>query len=287
MKNPLPAVVALCALAPSVFAESAPASKTYSPIFAPIAIEDRRALSVDRSNFVYAASGINSGVLQLESSVIEYTQDDHIPGVDGRFTQYNFGTATLRVGILDNFELKATLAAHVMTRFKDAAGAVTEDEGLGDTTLETRYTFCGNSGETVGCAIVPYVKLPTNTLEAFNDRPEFGTQVPVTILINERITLCTAAGFDVNYNGESVRSYDVNPFFATALWYAAAPELAFFNEWYVKKNTGAGKDDWNSYVGLGGVWSVSRDFDFDMGVNFGLAEVAPDLYARMGVTYRF
>lgn len=289
MKNPIliPAL-ALLALPVAGFAAEtdAPATKTYSKVFAPVAIEDRRPLSIDRSNFTYAPSGINSGVLQLETSVIEYTQDDQIPG-GGQYKQFNFGTATLRAGILENFELKATIASHVSTRSTDAAGTLTKDDGLGDSILEARYTFQGNNGEAVGIAFMPYVKLPTNTIDAFNDKLEGGAQVPLSYAFTDKFSVCAAPGFDVNYNGQASNDYDLNPFFATAFWYAVTPELALFNEWYVKKNTGTGKDDWNSYVGLGGVYYVSNNFGVDFGVNVGLSEVASDLYARVGVTYRF
>lgn len=293
--TPLP-LLALCALAPFAHAaETAPApaaKKTYSPVFAPVAIEDRRALSVDRSNFTYAPSGINSGVLQLETSLIEYTQDDKIPNTAGQYKQFNFGTATIRAGILDNWEVKATLASHVSARLKDATGAVTQQDGLGDLILESRYTLAGNNGEAVGIALMPYVKLPTNTLNgfngAFNDKVEFGMQAPLGYSFTDKLSVCAAPGFDVNYNGQSAHAYDVNPFLSTAFWYTAIPNsLYLFNEWYIKKNTGLGKDDLNSYVGLGGVYQFNNDCALDFGVNLGLSEVAADLYARVGVTYRF
>lgn len=274
-------------------AETTEVKKTYSPVFAATAIEDRRALSIDRSNFTYAPSGINSGVLQLETGLIDYLQDDKIPGVDGQYKQFAFGTATLRAGILDNFELKATIASHVSGRAKDGAGNVIQDDGMGDTVLEARYTFQGNKGEALGIALMPYVKLPTNSLENlqalgfFNDKFEFGTQVPISYTINDKFTLCTAPGFDVNYNGQAGNEYDLNPFFSAALWYTVTPELAFFNEWYVKKNTGVGKDDWNSYVGLGGIYYLSSNCGIDFGVNIGLSEVAADVTTRVGITYRF
>ena len=120
---------------------------------------------------------------------------------------------------------------------------------------------------------------------------EFGTQVPLGYSFTDKFCVCAAPGFDVNYNGGDIAanssSYDLNPFFATAFWYTVTPELALFNEWYVKKYTGQGKDDWYSYVGFGGVYYVSNDFGIDFGVNIGLAEVAPDISTRIGVTYRF
>jgi len=264
------------------------APKTFSGLFTPVAYDERRSLSIDRSNFTYAASGINSGVLQLETSLVEYLQDDKIPGVDGQLKQFAFGTATLRMGILDNFEMKTTVGSYVSARFKDGAGNVTKDNGLGDTLFEARYTFVGNGGEAVGVAFMPYVKLPTNTLQLYNDEVEGGAQLPITWTIDEHFAWCFAPGFDLNYNGQIDSDYDANPFFATAFWATAIPETLFlFNEWYVKKDTGRGKDDLLSYVGVGGVWIVTRDFGIDFGVNFGLSESAPDLYCRTGITYRF
>lgn len=279
----------LASISPAAFAAETAAPKTYSDLFKPVAYEDRRALSIDRSNFTYAPSGIDSGVIQLETSIVEFLQDDKIPNTDGQLKQFTFGTATLRVGILDNFELKATVASHVSARFKDAAGNVTQDDGIGDMILESRYTFAGNHGERVGVAFMPYVKLPTNSLEKFyNDRIEGGFQVPLGTALADRWSVCAAPGMDMNYNGQSERSYDVNPFFATAVWYTAIVDrLYLFNEYYVKKDTGRGKDDLNSYVGVGGVCQLTNDCGLDFGINFGLSEVAPDLYCRVGVSYRF
>jgi hypothetical protein len=297
MRTHIPTSLIAIALAatctPVHAAETTEAKKTYSPVFAPVAIEDRRALSIDRSNFTYSASGINSGVLQLETGLIDYLQDDKIPNADGQYKQFSFGTATLRAGILDNFEMKATLASHVSGRAKDSTGSVIQDDGLGDAIIEARYTFQGNNGEAVGFALMPYVKLPTNSLENlqalgfFNDKIEFGTQVPISFVVSDKFCVCTAPGFDVNYNGQAGNEYDLNPFFAAALWYTVTPELSLFNEWYVKKNTGTGKDDWNSYVGLGGVYYLSSNCGIDFGVNLGLSEVAPDVSTRIGITCRF
>lgn len=292
-KATLLTTLALAGLTSSAFAAeaAAPAAKTYGPFFKPVAIEDRRALSVDRSNFTYSASGINSGVVQLETSLIEYIHDEKLTGTDRKYTQFTFGNATIRAGLTDNWELKAGVASHVTARLTDATGAVTQQDGLGDTILESRYTFQGNNGEAVGVALMPYLKLPSNTMDgfagAFNDKIEFGAQVPVTFIVNDKIAICTAPGFDVNYNGQPSNRYDLNPFFATAFWYTVSPELALFNEWYVKKNTGAGKDDWNSYVGFGGVYYVSSNVGIDFGVNIGLAEVAADVSTRVGLTVRF
>lgn len=290
MKNRLLiSALALLSIPVAGFAEdAAPATKTYSKLFVPVAIEDRRALSIDRSNFVYAPSGINSGVLQVEVSAVEYTQDDQIPGTDGQLKQFNFGATSIRMGVTDDFELQTIFTSHITSRFTDGTGAVTKDEGFGDTLFQARYTFAGNHGETVGVALMPYVKLPTNTLDSYNDKLEGGMQVPLSYAFNDVFSVCAAPGFDVNYNGQPDNAYDFNPFLGVAFWYTAVPDKVFlFNEWFIKKNTGVGKDDLNSYAGLGGTWTITRDFGVDFGVNIGLSEVASDLYTRVGLTYRF
>lgn len=287
MKTTRIALPLLSLIAASASAETAPAAKTYSPLFAPVAIEDRNALSVDRSNFTYSPLGINSGVFQLETSIVEYTQDDKIPGVDGQLKQFAFGTTSLRFGMTKNFEAQLITTAHVTARFKDATGAVTQDDGFGDTLLQTRYTVAGNDGEKVGFALIPYVKLPTNTLDFFNDKLEYGLQAPVSYTVNDKVSALASVGFDLNYDTASVNSYDLNPFASAVVWYTATPDLFLFAEIYGKKFTGWGKDDLLSWVGTGGVYQFTKDTALDFGVNLGLSEIAPDVYTRVGFTVRF
>lgn len=263
--------------------------KVYSGLFAPVAIEDRRALSIDRSNFTYSPSGLDSGALQIEVSIVEYTQDDRIPGVSGKLKQFAFGTAAVRIGVADDLELQAITTAHVTARLTDPAGAVTRFDGLGDTLVQARYTMAGNHGEPVGLAVLPYVKLPTNTLDGlFNDKLEGGMQVPVSRAIGDRFTALVAFGFDLNYNAQPHDDYDFNPFVSGALWCVAVPDRLFlFNEVYLRKNTGAGRDDLVSYYGLGGVYQLSTDCGIDFGVNLGLTDASADIFARTGVSFRF
>ncbi len=285
MKNA--ALLLLASAALPLAARAEPAAKTYGPFFAPVAIEDRNALSVDRSNFTYSPLGINSGVFQVETSVFEYTQDDKIPGTAGQLKQFAFGTTSLRFGMTKNFEAQLITTAHVSARFKDAAGAVTQDDGFGDTLLQTRYTVSGNDGEKIGFALIPYVKLPTNTLDSFNDQIEYGLQAPVSVTVNDKVSAIAAVGFDLNYDTASANSYDLNPFVSAAVWYTATPNLFLFGEVYGKKFTGWGKDDLLTWVGTGGIYQFTKDTALDFGVNIGLSEVAPDVSTRVGITVRF
>ena len=285
----LSATVAFAAAA--FAAETAPAAKTYGPFFAPVAIEDRRALSVDRSNFTYSPSGINSGVFQVETSMIEYTSDSRTPdswGVD-KITQFSFGTTSLRLGMTDDFEAQLITTAHTYARVTDTAGDTKEYRGFGDTLLQARYTVAGNNGEKYGFAIMPYVKLPTNTLDGYaNHKLEGGVQLPVARSFSDKLSGVAASGFDLNYDTATANTYTVNPFLSVALWYTASPDSLFlFNEVYLKRNTAIGQDAFTAYYGLGGVYQINRDCGLDFGVNLGLTEATADLYARTGVTFRF
>lgn len=271
---------------PSVLADVA-SPKTYSGLFTPVAIEDRRALSIDRSNFTYGPTGIDSGVLQVEFQPVDYVYDNYnSAGV--RAEQFTYGVTSVRLGLTKNCEAGFIFGGYVDSRVTDhATGVVTKAHGIGDCFLQSRYTFTGYDGETVASAIMPYVKLPTSQLG--NGKIEFGTQVPLAYAFGDTpFSVAVAPGFDMLYKGASGGfTYDFQPFLGTAFWYAATDRLSFFNEYVVKKNTGTGTDDVTAFVAVGATYVLTANSGVDVGVNYGLTKETPDWDFRVGYTFRY
>lgn len=265
----------------SAIAEQAP-EKTYGPLLRPTAIEDRRAMSIDRPNITDVPYSVDSGVLQIETSLIEYTRDTY----NGTRTEITaLAVTNLRIGLTDDWEIQAAITPVAAVRTR-SAGAVTEDSGVGDTLIRTRYVLQGNDGEGLAIALLPYLKLPTNTV-GFNDRLEGGFEVPLAYNVSATTQLNLMPGVELLWSGQSARHYDPNPFLGFAIWHNVTPEIAGFAEIFAKRNTGYHDDAFILAGACGGLWQITPDISVDLALQFGLTEGAPDFAAKTGFAVRF
>lgn len=280
----LPLLVALAAAVPALAETAAPAAKTYGPFFAPVAIEDRRAMSIDRPNISDSPYSVNSGVLQVETSALEYTKDTTKGGT--KTEVFAVGTTNVRIGLKDNWELQTIVNPYTSVRSTNGGAVLFKDNGFGDTTLRSRYVLQGNDGSGLGVALLPYLKLPTNQYGA-NDKLEGGFEVPLGYALNDKTVLVAMPGVELLWSGQSAHHYDPNPFLGVALWRTISSEFSGFVELYGKKNTGYGTDSVIVTGAFGGIYQVTKDIGVDAGLQLGLTEGAPDLFFKTGVSFRF
>lgn len=238
----LPLLVALAAAVPALAETAAPAAKTYGPFFAPVAIEDRRAISCDRPNAASSPYSVNSGVVQVEVAALSFTHDTVNGDKDFTYNSYSLGSTMVRLGLRDNLELRIAGTPFTYAR-ANFHGSVSRDSGFGDTVISSRYNIQGNDGKGLGVAILPSIKLPSNQSDTglFGNRKiEGSVEVPLGYALNDKTSLVANPGvaFDNNDNSDG---RDWNPYMAVAISRTLTDKLSVYGELYGKKNTGRGE----------------------------------------------
>lgn len=278
----------VCALADSA-AKPAPASPApeYGFLFKPVPIADRKPLNSNRPTQVDTAYTVDAGVLQFETAAILYVRDNYTP--DGsKFQSFTLGQTNIRLGMTENFELQTIVTPYVWARKTDAAGQVTKDSGIGDTTVRALYNIQGNDGKGLGLAIMPFIKLPSNQSDNGlygNRRVEGGVEMPLAYALDDKTSLCSAPGVSFDWNGVDGR--DANPFGTLTVFRTLTPSLTVFGEVYVKKLTGQGADSVIGQFDIGAVYLITPNFSWDVAAYYGFTRAAADWTLQTGFALRF
>jgi hypothetical protein len=95
----------------------------------------------------------------------------------------------LRIGLLDNLEFQAVTSPIIHREVSFNGGPSFNQNGWGDTVLRLKDNLVGNHGEEFGVAIIPYIKLATNTDDLGNNSTEGGVNGNVSSTFSLNYTL--------------------------------------------------------------------------------------------------
>lgn len=281
-------LLAAFALPACAFADTAPSpAPEYGFFFKPVPLAERKSLNSNRPTQVDTAYTVDPGVLQFETGVLAYVSDRYTPD-SSKFSSFSLGQTNIRLGLTENFEFQTLVTPYVFARKADAAGNVTKESGLGDTTLRAFYNLQGNDGKGLGIAILPFIKLPSNRSDDGlygNRRVEGGFELPLAYALDDKTSLASAPGVSFDWNGTDGR--DANPYGTLAVFRTITPDLAVFGEVFVKKFTGYGPDSVVGQFDIGAVYLITPNFSWDVAAYYGFTRAAPDWTLQTGFALRF
>src|SRR5687768_11367404 len=152
------------------------ADKSQYSLFNPTPPELMRDMSTDRPDKTESAYTVDAGHFQIEIDVFSYAVDRYngIPG-DHRAEALAIAPMNLKVGLMNNVDLQLIVQPYVSLREHNvAARVVQQNRGFGDIIPRLKINLWGNDGGTTALAVMPYVKLPTNTDDVGNNSVEGG-----------------------------------------------------------------------------------------------------------------
>jgi hypothetical protein len=219
------------------------------------------------AQFTEVPATVAPGRFLLEMDALSLVIDRDGPD---KFTAVGAGLALVTTGLSENWDIQVGAELYISQRFE--SGSFTERRaGIGDVYVRTKWRFYNS--ETLSAAIIPFVKIPTNSGGVGNDSVEGGIIVPWEAYLLGFFTLNAMVELDLVRNAAD-DGYD-------ALWYGSAAlsrtltrRLALYAELDAQKTSGGGPIQ--STLGVGAFLTLSDNLSWDFVMYRGLSRGAPD-----------
>lgn len=278
----------LAFLAPAVLAGKPPAhDKRGDDLFHPTPREAMRELSTDRPDKTESPFTVDAGHVQIETDLAAFTYDRHnVERADRRVEAWSFAATNVKLGLCSRADLQIVIEPYATVRTSDrASGATTRQSGFGDLTVRTKINLWGNDGGTTACAVMPFVKLPTNQDGLGNRAVEGGIIVPLAVKLPRGwdLGLMTEVDFLENSTGRGHHAEWVN---TITLGHALTKRLGAYVEFF-SAVTAEPHQPWVGTFDVGFTFALTDDIQLDCGANFGLTRSADDVAPFVGITWRF
>lgn len=240
-----------------------------------------REMSTDRPDKTESAYTVDAGRFQIETDLVAYTQDSR----DGTTTRaFDVAPFNFKVGLAHDTDLQIVYGAfsHVRT---SGHGIADKESGFGDLTLRLKRNVWGNDGGATALAIMPFVKLPTNTMADLNDDIEGGVIVPLAVDLGHGMGLGLMTEIDI-LRSESGSGYEPAFINSATVSFELTNRLGMYVEAYVERSAESGAETIVTLDG-GFTYAVTDNLQLDAGANVGVTEAADDLNLFAGLSQRF
>jgi hypothetical protein len=212
---------------------------------------------------------VQPGRFLLEVDALSLTIDRE-PGL--KYTAFGAASTFLTTGITRNLDLQVGAELYLTQKF-DAAGFTERTSGIGDVYVRAKYRFYESNDTYTAVAVLPYVKIPTNSGGVGNDSVEGGVIVPMqTQLIG---------GFDFAAMVELAMLRNAANDGHDGHWFASAylsrqlfGKIGLYGEAALAKSTGG--EPWEGTVGFGATLAVTENAWWDFAVYRGVSSGAAD-----------
>ncbi|HKQ37543.1 MAG TPA: transporter [Verrucomicrobiae bacterium] len=267
--------------------DASAADKSPYNLFNPTPRELMREMSTDRPDKTESAYTLDAGHYQIEMDVFSYAVDRYngIPG-DHRSEALAIAPINLKAGLLNNVDLQFILQPYISLREHNvAARVVDEHRGFGDVITRLKVNVWGNDGGPTALALMPYVKLPTNTDRVGNNSAEGGLIVPFAVALPQELTLGVMTQVDIARD-ESGGGH--HPEFVNTITVGReiVGDLSGFLEFFSSVSTESGSE-WIGTFDAGLTYMLTDDVQLDAGVFIGLTRAADDINPFLGMSWRF
>lgn len=240
-----------------------------------------REMGTDRPDTTESPATVDAGHVQIELSVAAHEHDRRNPErSDTRTDIRSVVPLNVRVGLRHDTEVQFVFDGYV--RAKEVSGGAEERRsGAGDVTVRVKRNFWGNDGGDTALAVMPFVKLPTNSGGVGNRRVEGGLIVPFGFSLGPwGAGAMTEIDVVRNAADDGYTATWVNTF---TIGHDLTEKLGGFLE--CVSEAGEGPHALSFDCGLTYAWSA--DLQLDCGVNLGLTRAATDRVVFVGMSRRF
>jgi hypothetical protein len=242
-----------------------------APVAAPNqeATREPRALVADRPDATESPMTVEAGRIQLEASLADWTRDSGEDSVTAL-------SANLKFGLSEATDLQLGFEFYSWLNSSD-----TDDlQGFGDVQVRLKWNLWGNDGGADAFALMPYLKIPTQT-EVSNDEWEGGLILPYARSLTERVGLGLMAELD--FVADEDGDLDTELLYSAVLGFDVTSRMGAFVEY-----VGVIRDEGDpALANVGTTYEVHGDFVLDAGVRLGLNDDSEDLGVFVGFTLRY
>jgi hypothetical protein len=246
-----------------------------------------REMSTDRPDKTESAYTVDAGHYQIEMDVFSFAVDRYngVPG-DHRSEALAIAPMNLKAGLLNNVDFQLVLQPYVSLREHNVgARVVSEQRGFGDVIPRLKVNLWGNDGGSTALAVMPYVKLPTNTDNVGNNSVEGGLILPFAISLADEWNLGLMTQLDINRD-ESGGGHHAEFVNTITLGRAIVGDLSGFVEFYSSVSTES-DSEWVGTADFGLTYMLTEDIQLDAGAYIGVTRSADDINPFLGLSWRF
>lgn len=215
------------------------------------------------------ATTVAPGRFLLEVNAISLTVDRE-PGL--KYTAFGAASTFLTTGLTSNLDLQVGAEFYISQKF-DAAGLTERQSGIGDVYVRAKYRFYESHDTSTAIAVLPYVKIPTNSGGVGNDSVEGGIIIPLQAQLIGGFDFAAMAELDFLRN-DADDGYDSYWFASASLTRKIASAIGLYGEAAVAKSSGGAP--WEGTLGVGATLSVSEHTWWDFALYRGLSRGAAD-----------
>ncbi|HWQ26696.1 MAG TPA: transporter, partial [Chlorobaculum sp.] len=198
--------------------------------------------------------------------------------------------ATLSYGLSDTIDLVAGLPWQ-WYRLKEDGSVVADEDGIGDLSLELKWRFFENSDKGLSLAIKPGISIPTgDERKGLGNGKLSGGALLIATCDSDIGALHANVGYTRNeYQLDEDRESSRNDIwhFSLATELNLAQNIRAVTNIGVETNSDKKSDNSPAFLIGGLIYSVSDDFDIDLGIKKGLNEVETDTTVLAGIAARF
>ena len=253
---------------------------------APAAAQDRahRDFATDRPDKTENPHTVDAGMLQLEMDVATFTSDVD-RSADTLTHRLNLAPFNLKLGLDANTDVQLVFDSFLRETVTDrTTRAKDTTRGIGDVTLRLKRNLWGNDEGATAFAVMPFVKLPTNSNGLGNGSVEFGIIAPLAIDLSERIglTLMTEVDMVEQDDGSGLTPSFID---SASLGFELSERLGVYSEIFTEKRSDS--DPWAATVDVGTTFQLAEDLQLDAGANIGVTDAADDVMLFLGISGRF
>lgn len=212
---------------------------------------------------------VKPGRFLLEMDAISLTVDRE-PGL--KYTAFGAASTFLTTGITDSLDVQIGAEFFIQQKF-DAAGLTERQSGMGDVYFRTKWRFYESASTYTSIALLPYVKIPTNSGGVGNDSVEGGLIIPMQAELMAGFSFTAMAELDFVRN-DADDGYDSYWFASASITRNLFKVIGIYGEATAGKSSGGAP--WEGMLGVGATLTVSENTWWDFAMYRGISGGAAD-----------
>lgn len=215
------------------------------------------------------ATTVAPGRFLIEMDALSLTTDHE--GGD-KYTALGAASTFLTTGLTANWDVQIG-AELFLTQKSDSGGLRERHSGIGDVYFRTKWRFYEDTASGTAIALLPYVKIPTNSGGVGNNSLEGGLIVPWLTNLPGGITVAAMAELDFLRN-DNDDGYDSFWYGSMSLSRQVTKSIGLYGELALGKSSGG--VPWDGTMGAGVTLAMSDDVWWDFAVYRGISRGASD-----------
>lgn len=250
-------------------------SDEHYDLFHPVPTDKLGPMVTDRPGQTNGPFTVAPGHLQIETGVINYTYDHR-----SDFQRLDvFSQTEFRVGLAPNWEI-----SFVVNPFSWQRQQGVSSSGIGDTTVQGKWTAWSDASGNTALGVIPFISLPTAQNGLGAGGTEGGVFFPFATPLPAGFSLGVMPGaFGArNPNG----GYHTQVQASASLSRTLVGNLSAFGEFAASIDP-MHASDWIGTIDFGLIYLITPNLQLDVGMNVGVTRAANDINPFLGLSVRF